>query len=176
MYERTCAYVYLRKRYLVKAIYMQDKININIVVDTVQALARQDLYPNTFVADNSQLNSQGQGTASLATACQPGQLIHWVATPIDLQTPVCIKSITFLPAEGAVLNDVASTDMAEEAYAVNTTTSMNELDLYTWTGILPLNMQQGVAYRYRLELQIGNGIYSVLHIDTLSLIWQPACC
>lgn len=155
---------------------MQDKININIVVDTVQALARQDLYPNTFVADNSPLNSQGQGTASLATACQPGQLIHWVATPIDLQTPVCIKSITFLPAEGAAPTDVTGEEVVDEVYNATATTSMKELDLYNWTGILPLNMQQGVAYRYRLELQIGNGTYSVLHIDTLSLIWQPACC
>jgi hypothetical protein len=138
---------------------MQQKININIAVDTVQALSKLDLLNNTYAMDNSIFGSLGQGTPYLVTACVPGQTIHWVATPIDLQTPVCIKSITFLGAWPQYTGQVANT-------------SMSALDLYTWTGILPYTMLPGVTYKYKLELQIGNGQYSVLHLETLSLAWN----
>lgn len=139
---------------------MQQKININIAVDTVQALSKLDLLNNTYAMDNSIFGSLGQGTPYLVTSCVPGQTIHWVATPIDLQTPVCIKSITFLGA------------WPQQASAFEQPTSMSQLDLYTWTGILPYTMLPGLTYKYKLELQIGNGQYSVLQLETLSLVWN----
>lgn len=138
---------------------MQTKININIAVDTAQALAKQDLLKNTYVMDNSILGSLGQGTPYLKTYCIPGQTIHWVATPIDLQTPVCIKSITFMGPYWTPQSPAAPA-------------SMSQLDLYTWTGILPYTMVPGLTYQYKIELQIGNGQYSVLHMETLSLVWN----
>lgn len=194
---------------------MQNKININIAVDTVEALSKETLINHIYVMDNSVGNSKGQGTAYLETACWPGQIIHWVATPIDLQTPVCIRRISFLQEKNnqdasiemsaavetqqtdqvptatlqTALTQEAASETAEAATLVTDTAemvplthpeeevsssiAMNELDLLTWSGIVPYYMAPGVHYKYQLELQIGNGQYSVMQIDTLSLVWQP---
>jgi|GEM_PF-718394 len=158
---------------------MQSKININISVDSVEALSKKTLTDNIFVMDNSSFGSQGQGTATLATACAPGQEIHWVATAIDLQTPVCIQNICFLPDALPAVTVATGTDDSttaveetEDSKAEQPAELMSQLDLYTWTGYLPYCMVPAKPYRYQLVLQIGNGKNSVLAIDTLSLIWE----
>lgn len=159
---------------------MQSKINIRIAVDSAEALAKKSLANHLYVMDNSIFNSRGQGTAQLATSCLPGQVIHWIATAIDLQTPVSIRNISFLGACTSEAEVAANIDPAGEATGReakgnagnSSTTTLSELDLYTWTGIVPCYMVPGIHYHYRLELQIGNGRYSVMYIDTLSLIWR----
>jgi hypothetical protein len=46
----------------------------------------------------------------------------------------------------------------------------DNLDRFDWTGYVPQNLIPGQAYHYRLELQMGEGKYSNLFIETSSLI------
>lgn len=130
------------------------QININIAVDVVAALSDQSLENHVFLMDNSVYPSTGQGTGALATACQAGQVIQWLGYAIDLQTPISIKNIRFLSAQGGA--DGAAPD--------------GNPDLNAWTGIVPWYMVQGLPYLYRLELQMGEGKENVLSMDTAALI------
>lgn len=141
---------------------MQNQININIAVDVVKALSNKSLYESTYLMDNSIFCSLNKGTESLCTACQPGQIIHWVVYAVDLQTPVAIRNITFISSDGQAYNDV---------YKKSECLCNENPDLKTWIGVLPY-MVLGKEYRYRLELQMGNGNNSIMSIDTPSLIWR----
>ncbi|UBU16124.1 hypothetical protein [Nonomuraea gerenzanensis] len=50
------------------------------------------------------------------------------------------------------------------------TVESEKLDLEIWAGMVPYYMVPGVAYRYRLEFQMYEGPYSVLHVETPSLM------
>ncbi|AQZ65277.1 hypothetical protein BKM31_30955 [[Actinomadura] parvosata subsp. kistnae] len=50
------------------------------------------------------------------------------------------------------------------------TTESEKLDLEIWAGVVPYYMVPGVAYRYRLEFQMYEGPYSVLYVETPSLM------
>jgi hypothetical protein len=139
---------------------MQAKVNINIGVDTIAALSEMTLYNHVFLMDNSVWNSTGQGTTELATLCQAGQVIHWVVYAIDLQTPVLIKNISFSGAD----------DLCNSTDEIDCCSDHENPDLNYWSGIVPTCMVPGQIYKYKLELQIGNGKNSIMHIDTSSLI------
>jgi hypothetical protein len=128
--------------------------NIVIAVDTVGALSDGQLNDNLFLMDNSPWTSSGQGTAHLATLCYPGYIIQWVIYPIDLQTPASIKNITFIGAD-------------------NNGSKRTVFDMPTlnsWTGIVPWYLVPGLPYRYRLELQMGQGKNSIMYTDTPALV------
>lgn len=140
---------------------MQHQININIAVDVVKALSDKSLKNNIYLMDNSPFASINQGTEDLCTFCTPGQTVHWVIYPIDLQTPVVIKQISFIPEEEnfeANDSDQLKNDIPDDP------------EFKTWSGILPL-MKTGHKYRYRLVLQMGNGKNSTMSIDTPSLTY-----
>jgi len=141
---------------------MQTQININIAVDVVKALSEKTLEDNMYMMDNSAFGSVHQGTEKLRTECQPGQTIHWIVYAIDLQTPVTIKNITFISSDGEP--QAENTESNNYSYTDNP-------DLKTWTGILPY-MVCGKEYRYRLELQMGEGKNSIMSIETPSLVWN----
>lgn len=174
---------------------MQNQININIAVDVVRALSEKSLCNSIYVMDDSPFGSPGKGTGELSTRCMPGQTIHWVIYAIDLQTPVAIKSISFLlpdelsdtsPAREAHLygkladeqltltEPCATEPLDKEPSEVQSPdcASVENLELKTWTGIVP-GLMPGRKYYYRLELQMGNGKDSRIYIDSLSL--QTAC-
>lgn len=142
---------------------MQNKININIAVDVVKALSDKSLHNNVYLMDNSCLGNQNPGTETLCTYCQPGQTILWVVYAIDLQTPVAIKNISFIPID----ETTGTENSGKNTYYLG---SEDNLDLKTWTGILPC-MQPGYKYYYRLELQMGNGLHSVMCINTPALLY-----
>ncbi|MEV0614376.1 hypothetical protein AB0I81_13705 [Nonomuraea sp. NPDC050404] len=50
------------------------------------------------------------------------------------------------------------------------TTESEKLDLEIWAGVVPYYMAPGVAYRYRMEFQMYEGPYSVLYVETPSLM------
>jgi hypothetical protein len=133
---------------------MQTQINITIAVNVTKALSKKTLDTSLYMMDDSLLRSFGQGTGHLTTCCLPGQTIHWTVYAIDLQTIVSIRNIFFLPTCGEPKNYPPDVD----------------LDAYEWIGILPY-MEQGRRYAYCLELQMGQGRYGRLAIDTPSLIW-----
>lgn len=137
---------------------MGNKININIAVDSIKALSFQSLKESIYMMDNSWYGSVDQGTENLCTFCCPGQTIHWVLYPIDLQTPAVIKNISFLSLDGKPTGQIGDFPI-------------DNLDLKTWEGVLP-NMVLGRKYYYRLELQIGKGKNSVMFIDTPSIVWE----
>jgi hypothetical protein len=141
---------------------MQCKININIAVDVAKALSDKSLEGNIYLVDNSPFLSENQGTGYLCTLCMSGQTIHWVSYPIDLQTPLVIKRISFLPEEGCCETDL------DQCYICD------DPDFKTWTGIIPV-MIPGRKYRYRLVLQMGYGKNSIMSIDTPSLTCACAC-
>ncbi|BAW79671.1 hypothetical conserved protein [Candidatus Nitrosoglobus terrae] len=143
---------------------MKSKINIFCMVDVIELLSigapsSSDADKGMIcMMDNSPFGSLNQGTLNLITLCQPGQTIHWHIVAVDLQTPVEIRSITFLkpnPDDNAPINQ--------------TNPSSTKLYLNVWEGIVPYCIDYGVEYKYRLELQMYEGKNSLLHIDTPAL-------
>lgn len=76
-------------------------IQINVAVDTVAALSEGTLAGNMCLMDDSIHDSENQGSTELVTHCMPGQLITWIIYPVDLQTPVSLEQLEFLPGEAA---------------------------------------------------------------------------
>ncbi|MDR1369502.1 MAG: hypothetical protein LBJ72_05155 [Dysgonamonadaceae bacterium] len=161
---------------------MQYQININIAVDAVKALSGQSLKDSIYLMDDSPFCSPDQGTNELCTFCIPGQVIHWIIYPIDLQTPAVIKGISFISDEENQDKENPDKDNQDEenqdakySTQVENDRPDDDSDFKTWTGIVPA-MDIGRRYRYRLELQMGTGINSILSIDSLSLAypgWIP---
>ncbi|MFG2003954.1 hypothetical protein ACGFNU_32835 [Spirillospora sp. NPDC048911] len=78
---------------------MQSRVNIVIAVDVIKCLSEGSLLNgNLSMMDDGKYQSTGQGTAELCTVCCPGQVVRWTVVPLDVQTPVAIKNITFLPS------------------------------------------------------------------------------
>lgn len=140
---------------------MQSKININIAVDVIAALSEHTLHNHIFMMDNSIFNSSYKGTEYLITKCQPGQMIHWVIYAVDLQTPVAIKNISFINTKNYDCNS-EKLDFGHNEW--------DNLDLKTWTGIVPWYMMPYASYKYRVEIQMGEGKNSIMFIDTCSLM------
>ena len=144
---------------------MESKIDVVVLVDVVGALSDMTLHNgNLSMMDDGRFHSTGQGTPNLCTMCQPGQIIQWSVTAVDLQTPVEIRSITFLESEpgsepggGAPGHDGPDESESEK------------LGLNVWSGIAPPWMVPDKPYTYRLELQMYEGANSIMHVDSCSL-------
>ncbi|KUF16780.1 MULTISPECIES: hypothetical protein [Streptomyces] len=137
------------------------QINIIAVVDVIGALSGRTLQNgNLCLVDNGDHSSTGQGTTDLCTFVRPGQVVQWSALAVDLQTPVDIKSITFLGPDGTP-SPLGRRDANGES---------EKLDLEHWAGMVPPFLPPGVPHRYRLELQMYEGEHSVLHVDTPALL------
>ncbi|WP_075602922.1 hypothetical protein [Saccharicrinis aurantiacus] len=130
--------------------------NINIAIDVIAALSDKTLRGNIFVMDDGLLNSRNKGTDHLVTVCSAGQLIKWSIYAIDLQTPVSIKSISFSQTEKDNNEDIPNNHYTN-------------LDLNEWSGYVPNYLLPNKQYKYKLELQMGEGQYSILSIDSLCL-------
>jgi len=138
---------------------MTKYISIVVAVDSIGALSDGTLEDHLFLMDNSPWESPGKGTDYLSTMCNPGRIIQWVIYPIDLQTPAAIKNITFL--------DACNKTMSKSG---NARTEIEMPTMNSWTGIVPGGLTPGHPYKYRLEIQIGEGKNSILHRDTPSLM------
>lgn len=131
------------------------QIHVTVAVDVLKALQDGSLPGNVFLMDDSPWESGEQGTHALATACKPGCRVLWTVIPVDLQTDVAIREISF--------HDAERTEPGVES----------SLRTKTWEGVVP-SLPPGQHYRYRLSLQMGHGKRSVMSIDTPSLfIVQP---
>lgn len=140
---------------------MKSQVNIIALVDSVGALSDRTLHNgNLSLIDDGSFHSAGQGTPDLCTVVRPGQIVQWQALAVDLQTPVEIKSITFLDSPNGHVGYRPS-DWSEEG---------EKLDLDVWAGIVPPSMGIGVPYKYRLELQMYEGKNSVMFIDSPALM------
>jgi len=142
---------------------MVGNINIAVAVDVAAALSGGSPDDVVFLIDDGSLASEGKGTSRLITDCVPGQLVRWRSYAIDLQTPVSIKAVRFLNwldrgGDQAVgRDDVASG--GPDWYN----------DSLDWSGIVPWFMVPGLAYRYRLTLQMGTGPNALISFDTAAL-------
>jgi hypothetical protein len=133
-------------------------VNIAVVVDVIGALSESTLNDgNLCLVDDSPFGSTGQGTPGLCTLVRPGQVVQWTAVALDVQTPVEIRSITFLGSD-------------HDGGAPRSATESVELGLDVWSGVVPAHIPRGVPQRYRLELQMYEGEDSVVHIDTPALM------
>lgn len=95
---------------------MNPKVNIVVVVDVIGALSDGTLRNgNLCMIDDGSLQSTGQGTPELVTVVKPGQVVTWSALAVDLQTPVEIKSITFLGPDGDGGHEAEQTPPATQA-------------------------------------------------------------
>jgi hypothetical protein len=140
---------------------MKPQVNIAVVVDVIGALSSKTLLNgNLCLMDDGTFQSTGQGTPQLCTVVAPGQVVQWSALAVDLQTPVEIKSITFLGADG---RDDGGTGGDESVDG-------DRLDLNVWAGVVPPSMAPGVPHRYRLEVQMYEGEHSTVHIDSPALM------
>ncbi|WP_320779181.1 hypothetical protein [Streptomyces sp. CRN 30] len=142
---------------------MADKPQVNIIamVDVIGALSGGTLLNgNLVMVDNGDHDSTGQGTPYLCTVVRPGQVVQWTPLAVDLQTPVEIKGITFLGPDGAVTPVARHSEEGDG----------DKLDLAHWAGMVPPSLTPGTPYKYRLELQMYEGAYSVLHVDSPALM------
>ncbi len=140
---------------------MKSKITIFSVVDVIESLSGGTLLNgNLCMMDNSSYHSTNQGTPNLCTLCCPGQTIYWHMVALDLQIPVAIRKISFLGLDGSGAKEPPTDPMSAES---------DKLHLNVWEGIVPSWMIPGVEYKYRLELQMYEGINSIIHVDTPSL-------
>ncbi|WP_306336830.1 hypothetical protein [Streptomyces sp. KL118A] len=176
---------------------MKTQVNIIAVVDVIGALSVKTLLDgNLCMVDDGAFDSAHQGTADLVTVVKPGQVVSWTALALDLQTPVEIKNISFMPASGhngAAASGPAMTppgvagagvqgqppqgqgtqgQPAHGQSAQGQEQEGDKLDLDVWTGVVPHWMTPGVPYQYRLELQMYEGSNSVMSIDSPALMCQ----
>ncbi|MER5862905.1 hypothetical protein [Kitasatospora sp. NPDC002040] len=148
---------------------MKPKVNIVVLVDVIGALSDDTLHNgNLSIVDDSALRSTGQGTTELCTVVSPGQVVGWSVLAVDLQTPVEIRSITFLDPEGRPA--AAEPPAADGAPPAGESSAGEQLDLDDWTAVVPPWMTPGVPYRYRLELRMHEGPHSLFELDTPALL------
>lgn len=146
---------------------MESKLVIFCTVDVIAALSTRTLQNgNLCMMDNGTSDSLHQGTPDLCTKCYRGQLIEWTIVAVDLQTPVAIRNITILGPYGAY----GSHDNSMSPSMQSTHFDANKLHLPIWSGFVPWHMVPGVAYRYRLELQMYEGRNSIMSVDTPALM------
>jgi len=147
------------------------QVNIIAVVDVIGALSdRSLLHGNLSMVDNGDYQSRAQGTPDLVTVVRPGQVVQWTVLALDLQTPVEIKSITFLGPDGQAAHPDGVPHRSEPQSADEVPEAdSDKLDLDVWSGIVP-QLPPGVAHKYRLELQMYEGEFSTLHIDSPALM------
>ncbi|CAM5706621.1 hypothetical protein SALBM135S_07699 [Streptomyces alboniger] len=92
---------------------MKSQVNIMAVVDVIGALSIRGLHDgNLCMVDDGPFGSPHQGTADLVTIVKPGQVVSWTALAVDLQTPVEIKNISFVPSNGRASHDRAGQDQS----------------------------------------------------------------
>ncbi|WP_409060384.1 hypothetical protein [Streptomyces sp. SYP-A7185] len=160
---------------------MKPQVNIIAVVDVIGALSGSTLLDgNLCMMDDGGHDSAHQGTPDLCTVVRPGQVVSWTALAVDLQTPVEIKNISFVPenqnqgrsaAQGQQYGQQHHQPHGQAHGAPGGGDSEGDkLDLDVWTGVVPNWLTPGVAYRYRLELQMYEGENSVMHVDTPALM------
>ncbi|WP_159072643.1 hypothetical protein [Streptomyces formicae] len=194
----------------------KSQVNIIAVVDVIGALSTKSLQDgNLCMMDDGSGNSSHQGTPNLVTVVRPGQTVSWTALAVDLQTPVEIKNISFVPANGqqgqrdqsglqgqqqgqqgqpgayGQPGQSGQTAYGQSTYAPGGATghvasdrgstahdqeggdpASAKLDLDVWTGVVPSWMARGVPYTYRLELQMYDGVDSIMHVDSPALMCQ----
>jgi len=142
---------------------MKPQVNIVVLVDVVGALSDQTLNDgNLSLVDDGRFDSSGQGTPDLCTVVTAGQVVQWTAIAVDVQTPVEIRSITFLQPDGHGAGALDDGDAPEHESTAP--------DLKVWSGIVPSYLVPGAPYRYRLELRMHEGPNSVLHVDSPALM------
>ncbi|MFJ2745756.1 hypothetical protein ACIO3O_39560 [Streptomyces sp. NPDC087440] len=187
---------------------VQQKVNIVAVVDVIGALSDGTLgNGNLCLIDDSPHDSRGQGTTQLQTVVSPGQTVQWTALAVDLQTPVEIKSITFIGQDeqshrgnGASHSTHGSrqdtsraghdTSRARQDTTRGTSQGLAQdrdnggavhqsnghketyenLELAVWSGVVPFHVTPGTPLRYRLELQMYEGLRSTLTVESAALV------
>ena len=152
---------------------MKPQVNIVVLVDVVGALSERTLNNgNLSLMDDGQFDSRGQGTPDLCTAVSAGQVVQWTAVAVDVQTPVEIRSITFLEPGVPTAGPPALEAPAAEFPAAGESPEHESKtpDLKVWSGVVPYYLVPGAPYRYRLELQMHEGPNSVLHVDSPALV------
>ncbi|MFF3980360.1 hypothetical protein ACWGNF_10735 [Streptomyces sp. NPDC055808] len=167
---------------------MNPKVSIVVVVDVIGALSDGTLRNGNLCMIDDGEQSTGQGTPELCTVVQPGQVVTWSALAVDLQTPVEIKSITFLDpdAEDGDADAAPAPERTEDVAGTRNTGAGSERnghgpernghaperhnpELEVWSGVVP-HLAPGVAHQYRLEVQMYEGEHSTLHIASPALM------
>lgn len=141
---------------------MQYNINIVIAVDVIKALSDKKLDNSIYLMDDSVWGSYGKGTPDLVTRCVPGQTIKWACYPVDLQTPLAISRVEFIPAAGTYV----------PGYPAPAGTGLPGVnpDYFEWSGVVPYYLVPNQKYYYRLQLQMGEGKNSIMHVNTAAIM------
>jgi hypothetical protein len=114
-------------------------ISVLVVVDALGALSSVNLMDNVYLVDTSRyLGSWQEGTDSLHTLCQDGQVIRWYATGVSPGSRVAITGFSGPMPEQGICVPVPSGG-ADGAY---------------WTGQVA-SRGSFASYPYVLELAIG---------------------
>lgn len=89
-----------------------------IVIDTAGALASGSPLGNAFLVDtNGFLGSWGEGTPSLHTICQDGQMVTWAVTPITAGSDVSISGFSGPMVSQGVCAPATNGNAGEEVWS-----------------------------------------------------------
>jgi hypothetical protein len=156
---------------------MNPKVNIIALVDVIGALSDSGLeHGHLCMVDDSAQESTGQGTAQLCTLVQPGQVVEWTALAVDVQTPLVIKNIAFLAPDGSAVPVPPAPPVpfapatGPDADGSGADSGQENPDALVWCGVVPATIARGVPYRYRLELELGQGRDGVLSTAKAALL------
>ncbi len=104
--------------------------------------------------------------------CSNNKAVTTEEVLIDRQTlsddSVCLPELPTSAINQELNQETIAEDKAPKSEEQNVFYYDN-LDRFDWTGYVPQNLVPGLEYNYRLELQMGEGKYSNLHIETSSL-------
>ncbi|SFW85825.1 hypothetical protein [Chitinophaga sancti] len=141
---------------------MQYNTNIIVSVDVIKALSDKNLNSSIYLMDDSVWGSYGKGGPDLVTLCVPGQTIKWTCYAVDLQTPLAISRIDFIPAFGYLPGGYQP--------ATGTGLQLTNPDYFEWSGVVPYYLIPNQKYFYRLQLEMGEGKNSTMHISTAAIM------
>lgn len=113
-------------------------VDVLVVVDTLGALANQDLQNNVYLVDtNKYIGSWNEGSCELETVCHDTQVIKWRVVSIDPDSDVEIVGFT-----GDIIN---------QKICRPTKVGVNQ-DIY-WEGTVETRGDSG-RYQYSVDISI----------------------
>ncbi|SIS91234.1 hypothetical protein [Insolitispirillum peregrinum] len=142
-------------------------LNIQVYVDVVALLVGKPVERSVFLYDDGPFPGSGMGTPALSSPVGPGQWVRWTMTPIDVQTPVWIDSLTFgcgtVPAPSV-------TDLPRSDELPGPT----PLWARSWEGMIPpVGLTPDTTYPYRMVIGFGEDDGKLVALDGASLAYLP---
>jgi hypothetical protein len=140
------------------------QLNIVTFIDMDKAIASQQLEGAYYMMDNS-IRGVGQGTESLQTVCQQGQILNWIVYAMDNEKQADgtwppmpkINNIVFLDIQAGDGKNVAEAKVCTEfkVYGMPHEIRSEFTPVYSyWAGMVIIDLKPGIyLYQFVIELE-----------------------